>query len=484
MSSSHSTAPRLESEIGSWDTEVDVLVVGLGCAGACAALEARAAGADVLVLERAGGGGGTSANSGGLIYLGGGTPVQEACGFDDSPEEMYRFLIAASGPGAQEDKIRKLCDESVSHFHWLVEQGVPFKSSFYPEPGMEAPTDDCLVFSGGEHCHPFNRIAQPAPRAHKPQVPGAGGAFLMQCLVAATERSGARIETDTRALALVEDTSGRNIGLVAQTAGQQRTFRARRGIVLAGGGFVWNPELVALHAPQIARCKAKNGQAGDDGHVMRMGQAVGGNIVRMETGEVALPVTIPNRLSRGLFLNRTGQRFINEDTYFGHIGQASLQHQDGQVYFLLDDATFERNLLQMEPTFVADTLEDLESEAGFPPGSLVQSVSFYNQHARAGNDPLFHKRSEALVPLETPPYAILDCRPEHCLYAGFTTGGLQTAPGGEVLGVEGEPLPGLYAAGRTAALLSGSYYPASGISLADGTFFGRYAGRSAASNRD
>ncbi len=111
-------------------------------------------------------------------------------------------------------------------------------------------------------------------------------------------------------------------------------------------------------------------------------------------------------------------------------------------------------------------------------------MNFYNQHAREGNDPLFHKRSEALVPLEMPPYAILDCRPEHCLYAGFTTGGLQTTPGGEVLGVEGEPLPGLYAAGRTAALLSGSYYPASGISLADGTFFGRYAGRSAASNRD
>lgn len=480
MPPSEPATPRLESEIRGWDVEVDVLVVGFGCAGACAAIEARGAGADVLLIESAGGGGGTSANSGGLIYLGGGTPVQRACGFDDSPDEMYRFLIAASGPGAQNEKIRRLCDESVAHFHWLVEQGVPFKPTFYPEPGMEAPTDDCLVFSGGENCHPFDEIAQPAARAHKPQVPGAGGAFLMQCLVAATERSGAHIEANTRALALVEDTSGRSIGLVARTAGDERTFRAKRGIVLAGGGFVLNPELVALHAPQIGRCKAKNGQAADDGHVMRMGQAAGGNLVRMETGEVALPVTIPHRMGRGIFINRTGQRFINEDTYFGHIGQASLQHQDGQVYFLLDDATFERNMIQMEPAFVAGTLDEIETEVGFPVGSLVQSVDFYNRHARVGRDPLFRKHSEMLVPLEHPPYAILDCRPEHCLYAGFTTGGLHTLTGGEILNVDGQPLPGLYAAGRTAALLSGSYYPASGISLADGTFFGRYAGRSAA----
>ena len=80
-----------------FDEEVDVLVVGLGAAGAAAALEAARAGADTLVLERAGGGGGTSAMSGGVLYLGGGTALQKACGFEDSAEAMFDYLRASCG---------------------------------------------------------------------------------------------------------------------------------------------------------------------------------------------------------------------------------------------------------------------------------------------------------------------------------------------------------------------------------------------------
>src|SRR5690349_3224931 len=189
---------RRERDVARWNDEADVVVVGLGAARACAAIEAREAGADVLVLERAGGGGGTSAMSGGLLYMGGGTPVQQACGFEDSPEDMFRFLMAALGPEPDEAKIRLFCEQSVSHFHWLEAHGVPFKRSFYDEPGLEAPTDDCLVYSGGEDGWPFDRIARPAPRAHKPQHPAAAGGFLMRKLVEATEKSGARILCDAR----------------------------------------------------------------------------------------------------------------------------------------------------------------------------------------------------------------------------------------------------------------------------------------------
>ena len=472
--------PRSEGEIRHWDGEADVVILGLGCAGACAALEARGRGVEVLVLEAAGGGGGTSANSGGLIYLGGGTPIQKACGFEDTPDEMYRFLVAASGPGAQEDKIRTLCDESVSHFHWLVDQGVPFKETFYPEPGMEAPTDDCLVFSGGENCHPFNQIARPAPRAHKPQVPGAGGAFLMQRLIAATEASGAQIRTDTRATNPIVAADGRVVGIAASCAGETLHFRARGGIVLCGGGFVSNEDMLAQHAPVIARCNVKNGGDHDDGQAIAMAQSVGGAVVRMETGEVALPVTIPNRMGRGIFVNGSGQRFINEDTYFGHIGQQSLQHQGGEVFLVLDDATYEVNMVRMQPSHVAESVAELEQEAGFPEGSLQATVALYNQHAAKQKDPVFHKNPEFLTPLDHPPFAILDCRPAACIYAGFTTGGLHTRVTGEVLDPLGDPVPGLFAAGRSAALLSGTQYPASGISLADGTLFGRYAGGTAA----
>jgi 3-oxo-5alpha-steroid 4-dehydrogenase len=478
------TAPQAAREISRWDLEADVVVVGLGMAGACAALEAQRAGADVLVLERAGGGGGTSANSGGLIYLGGGTPVQKACGFDDTPEEMFRFLAAAAQPGAHEEKIRSFCEDSVEHFHWLEGHGVPFKRSAYPEPGMESPTDDCLVYSGGENCHPWNAMARPAARGHKPQTRGKAGPFLMQCVLAAVSRAPLRVETDVRAERLVRDEAdGRIVGVAARRAGNALCVRARRGVVLSAGGFVMNDEMLERHAPILRRCNARNGQDGDDGRGIRMGQGAGGDTVRMGLGEVALPTTIPNRLGRGIYVNRQGLRFINEDTYYGHIGIESLYRQDGAVYLLLDEATYERGLLGLEARCVAESIEALEAEAGFASGALQQTVAFYNEHAARGEDPLFHKRREMLVPLERPPFALVDSSVGNALYATFTLGGLNTALDGEVQTPDGVGVPGLYAAGRNAGLFCGSGYPGSGISLADASYFGRRAGRAAARAR-
>lgn len=468
------------ADFADWDVETDVAVVGLGCAGACAALAASDAGAAVIALDVAGGGG-TSANSGGLIYLGGGTPVQVACGFADSVEEMFKFLMAASQPGPCEEKIRPFCEGSVDHFHWLEAQGVPFKRSFYAEPGMEAPTDDCLVYSGGENCHPYAELARPAPRAHKPRAPRAAGGFFMQCLLAAVRARPLTVLEDTRVRALVRD-GGVIAGVVAYSGGERKLIRARRGVVLATGSFILNDEMVQRYAPILTRCNTRNATAADDGSGILLGQAAGGRVIRMETGEVALPVTIPNRLGRGIFVNAQGQRFINEDTYYGHIGIAALYHQQGCAWLLLDNDTFERNFLAMQPAFVEDSIADLEAAAGFPAGSLQCTVEVYNRHARSGADPLFHKRADMLRPLAAPPYALLDARVQSTIYATFTLGGLDTTPDGAVIDVGGDPIPGLYAAGRAAALFCGHGYPGSGISLADGTFFGRRAGRAAANN--
>ena len=108
--------PIAASDVPSWDVEVDIVVVGYGCAGAAAAFEAAAAGADVLILERAGGAGGASAIAGGELYLGGGTPIQQACGFEDSAEDMFKFLMAACGPHADETKVSLYSEQSVEHF--------------------------------------------------------------------------------------------------------------------------------------------------------------------------------------------------------------------------------------------------------------------------------------------------------------------------------------------------------------------------------
>lgn len=464
-----------------YDVETDVIVVGLGCAGACAAIESSDAGAKVTVVESSSGGGGTSANSGGLIYLGGGTPVQQACGFEDSAEDMYKFLMAASEPGPCEEKIRPFCEQSVDHFLWLEAQGVPFKRSFWDEPGMESPTDDCLVYSGGENCYPYDRIAHPAPRAHKPQAPHAAGGFFMQKLIEAVRSRPIDILEDTRVTALVRDCD-RIVGVIARCGDRERLVRARRGVVLTTGGFVLNDEMVRRYAPTLSRCNTKNATVGDDGSGISMGQAAGGRVVRMEMGEVALPTTIPNRLGRGIFVNRQGQRFINEDTYYGHIGIAALYHQDGCAWLLLDNEIFERNFVGMEPAFVEESIADLEAAAGFPVGSLQSTVEVYNRHAADRQDPLFHKRGDMVRPLDSPPFALLDSRVESAIFATFTLGGLDTTPQGNVVDTQGNEIAGLFAAGRAAALFCGHGYPGSGISLADGTFFGRWAGRTAAAD--
>ncbi len=99
-----------------WHAETDVLIVGGGGAGISAAIEAADAGAKVIVLEAASEAGGSTALAGGLIYMGGGTPTQKACGFDDDIEEMYKYLLQASGPNADVEKVRIYCERTLEHY--------------------------------------------------------------------------------------------------------------------------------------------------------------------------------------------------------------------------------------------------------------------------------------------------------------------------------------------------------------------------------
>jgi 3-oxo-5alpha-steroid 4-dehydrogenase len=472
-------AVRPAARVADWDREADVVVVGFGAAGACAAIEARASGAEVLVLERAGGGGGTSANSTGQIYLGGGTPIQEACGFEDSPEQMFRYLMASCGPRPDEGKIRAFCDGSVEHYHWLVAQGVPFKASFYGE-GSYTPTDDCLSWSGSEQNTSYLPVARPAPRGHTVQQEGIeAGSQLMKSLCAAAERAGAEVAVDSRVETLVVDDGSRVVGVVARGDGEERCIRARRGVVLCAGGFINNRDMVALHAPWLARCRMRMGVDGDDGRGIRMGMGAGGHAVRMDTACIVLPFTVPKQLVKGIFVNRHGQRFVNEDAYQTVVGETALRGHDGEVYLVVDDAIYARPFPPTEIAAVGETVAELEAELGMPEGSLQHTVEYHNHWAEKGCDPLFGKTAENLAPVATPPFAALDYRPEVAIWSVFTLGGLRTTPDGEVVTPDGDLVPGLYAAGRTTSGLAAQGY-SSGLSLADATFFGRRAGRSAA----
>src|SRR4051794_20795708 len=229
------SVPALEAGDVRFEQTVDVVVVGLGVAGASAAVAARQTGADVLAVERSGAPGGTSANSGGLIYLGGGTALQEACGFEDSPENMAAFLQVALGPGIDHGRLEAYCNGSPDHFDWLVSVGVPFRAKFCDEPNRESADDAGLLFSGGEDTYPFDEMARPAPRAHKPRCIDSAGGFLMERLGAAVSDSGARAESDVRADALVLD-DGEVVGVQVSGDDGARAIRARGGVILATGG--------------------------------------------------------------------------------------------------------------------------------------------------------------------------------------------------------------------------------------------------------
>ena len=128
----------------------------------------------------------------------------------------------------------------------------------------------------------------------------------------------------------------------------------------------------------------------------------------------------------------------------------------------------------------AETLAELEEELGMVAGTLAHTVALYNEHAEKGEDPLFHKDASYLQPLRTAPFGAIDLSWDKAIYAAFTLGGLDTNLKAQVLSPDGRAVPGLYAAGRTAASLSSPGY-SSGTSIGEAGFFGRIAGREAAS---
>ena len=224
------SGPLNSREVDRWDFESDVVIVGSGCAGLSAAIEAGSAGASVAVLERAGGAGGASAMAGGILYLGGGTPLQHACGFDDDPDEMYKFLLAVS-PGSDKEKVATYCEGSLEHFAWLVACGVPFKETFYAGLLSEPPGDEGLMYSGAENSYPWCEIARPAPRGHVPQMPGedkvagerGAGWMLIQCLASAATQRGANLKYDIRVRSLIVDDDGAVVGVAARSFGEDLT---------------------------------------------------------------------------------------------------------------------------------------------------------------------------------------------------------------------------------------------------------------------
>lgn len=481
--------PLRLADVKQWDMETDVVVVGFGGAGACAAIEAADAGAQVLLFELSSASGGSTAMSSGEVYLGGngGTRVQKACGFEDSTENFYNFLMKCHGPQADENKVRLFAERGVEHFNWLVDHGVPFKDSFLDKRAIMAVTDDGLIYTGNEKAWPFTAVAKPVPRGHNLFVMGDnGGPLLMKILTENVQkRSAVTVHYESRALCLVADEKGVVHGLVVRMNMQEKFVRARQGVVLCAGGFIMNKEMVQKYAPKLVRGNIPIGNPGDTGTGIQMGISVGAAAINMHEGFLSIPFYPPGSMTYGIFVNGMGQRFINEDCYHGRVGTYALQQPGDRIYLVISAEDYGN--LERKPFFNGDivatgeTPEELEQELGMPASSISHTIRFYSEHATKGEDPLFHKSPAWLKEMKSP-FVAIDATPERgAIVPCFTLGGLDTLPTGEVLRTDGSVIPGLYAAGRTTAGVPrrGDGY-GSGMSVADVTFFGRLAGIQAA----
>lgn len=462
----------------------DVVVVGFGIAGGCAALEAARSGARVLLLERAAVHGGTSSMSGGHFYLGGGTAVQRATGHDDTADAMYDYLVSVSLE-PETDKIRAYCDGSVEHFDWLEALGFEFERSYFPGKAVIQPGTEGLMFTGNEKVWPFREQATPAPRGHKVPVPGdtEGTKLVMDLLRDRVEEAGVEVRYETGATHLVTDDDGAVVGL-AWRRFQETGLVAAGAVVLAAGGFVMNADMVAAHTPALGSKLFTLGSTYDDGLGIRLGESVGAELKHMEQPFITAPFYPPSVLVTGLVVNKLGQRFVAEDSYHSRTSGFVLEQPGAAAYLIVDSEHIEHPTMPLVPFIDGwETVEEMEAGLGLPEGSLVATLARYNEFAARGEDPDFHKAAEWLAPQTTGPWGAFDLTLGNALYAGFTLGGIRTTVDGQAQRADGSVIPGLYAAGACASNLAqdGKGY-ASGTQLGEGSFFGRRAGRDAARN--
>ena len=459
----------------------DVVVVGFGIAGGCAAVEAAAAGASVLVMERAAVAGGTSAMAGGHFYLGGGTVVQRATGHPDSPDDMYAYLMAVT-PDPEPDKIRAYADGSAEHCDWLESLGFEFERSYYPEKAVIQPQTQGLMYTGNEKVWPYRDLAVPAPRGHKVPVPGdtQGAKLVIDLLVRRAADLGVQVRYETGAAELRTEGS-RVTGVRWRSLDDGGVVRAR-SVILAAGGFVMNAEMVAEHVPQLAAKPFVLGTPYDDGLGIRLGQSAGGQALHMDQAFITAPFYPPGRLVTGLLVNRNGARFVAEDSYHSRTSGFVLDQPDSAAFLIVDSEHMEYPEFPLVPFIDGwETIEEMEQALGIPAGRLAATMAAYNQAAARGEDPEFHKHPDWLEPQDTGPWAAFDLTLGRAIYAGFTLGGLRCTIDGQVLRADGSVVAGLYAAGACASNIAqdGKGY-SSGTQLGEGSFFGRRAGRHAA----
>ena len=538
-----------------WNDEADVVVVGLGGAGVSAALDSLERGFSVVALDRQLGGGATEA-SGGVFYAGGGTSIQRAAGEEDTVEAMFRYLQLETQGVVSDATLRRFCEESVGHTDWLMQHGVKFHPTAYKRKTSYPGLDYFLYHSDNTLLPASRAVAKPAARGHRGD-PGyrnrtavnMGGAIFWPLRDAAL-RAGLKLHRKTEVRQLVVDAAGHVLGvkvlqLPEGSAGWQeheqclakakklltvypfmlpgaryfqkkafawygraakvestqrvvRFVRAKRGVVLSAGGFVYNRAMLQHHCPKYA-AGVPLGTAGDDGTGIRLGESAGGHTARMDRGTAWRFINPPEAWAHGLIVNRSGERIVNEMSYGATIGAAMCEEHGGKAWLVLDRKLVRQAWQQSIPWKVlqfqwqlswlnqlfglkkARNVVELAALIGCSSATLEATLAASAAAKRGEQPDAFGRDQEDIHDLEAPYYLMdisLDAKLLPCTV--LTMGGLVVDEAtGAVIREDGKAIGGLYAAGRTAVGVPSHLYM-SGLSIADGVFSGRRAAKAIA----
>ena len=389
----------------------DVIVLGAGGAGMCAAIAAKEAGAESVVVfeSMAICGGNTSYSSSGMnaAY----TRYQKDAGIEDSVELFI--------------------SDTVAH-------------------GLEL--SDVTSMAGAS-----------VARCHRPADKTAVGANLVPALEAAVEAAGIEIVYETPARELVVS-DGAVCGVVVEDKdGNLATYEAK-AVVLATGGFGHNFDMISMYRPDLAEFVTTNAP-GVQGDGMAMAQAAGANLIQMDQIQIHPTVFQETgaligeavRGGGGILVNANGERFTNEMGTRDVVSQAELAQPDGKVWVLYDQALFDANKVcanyeNREMSVKGETLGDLCAALGLDEAALQATLDAYNAAVAAGGegDP-FGRTTGLKEPLETAPFYAIPCSPgiHHCM------GGVYVDGDSQALTIRGEKVPGLYAAGEVTGGIHG-----------------------------